>query len=322
MTNYISAINAKQIVSSLPTNDNPDSKMRRAWLLSCMGYNAGRRFDVVPMLQCFRTQSGIFRSFLRQRLFLDEPVLAGIPSCTLCAMDQPGHNDTFRQQKGIHLRTQCVKCQKSYVHDRMKSKAFFECYKSVGQFVFVEAAGLYKGSDNKPADVGVPASTHETPRMLALDIGITDPCLPSSLPRSSSTPMYAADTMGAKKLGAHNKAVSELGRAQIDCDVLPIILETSGAFGKHARKWWEEYMVPLAKDRGLVGGKHLSTINEERPAGANGLLAHTWTANTWTTLQLQKFDWGLGVAMTEKVQGLAGQIQAAHQRRLGLDYGF
>ena len=128
--------------------------------------------------------------------------------------------------------------------------------------------------------------------------------------------------MGRRKMNAHTTAISELGRSRIHCDLLPITMEVSGAFGTQARRWWEKYMIPLTKSRGLVGSCLSSMATSANPESARDpLLRHTWSANTWSTLTIQKIDWCSGVTMTEKTQGLIGKALTNKFKRDGLDFG-
>ena len=317
------SIEANKLITSVRASSRDVPRMQHvAWLRSCRGFNAGRRFDTVPSLQCFRTDSAIFRAMLRERLFLDDPLMSSFTQCSLCKPSDHGHHDAFGLRKVIHFRTQCMKCMKGYVHDRAKSKAFKDAYKSLGVQPFVEAGGLYTGAGDRPADLGIPGTVHETTRMLALDLGFADPCLPSLLDSSTKTDLSAADNMARRKMTNHTKAISELGRSQVHCDLLPVTMEVSGAFGTQARRWWEKFMIPLAKSRGLMGSCLSSMATSANPESARDpLLRHTWSANTWSTLTLQKIDWCSGVAMAEKTQGLIATALTSKFRREGLDFG-
>ena len=99
----------------------------------------------------------------------------------------------------------------------------------------------------------------------------------------------------------------------MDCEVHPLIFETTGAFGREAQHWWEKYVMPLAAKRELTK-QCLSTMPG---AGSDPNLLHTWTANTWPALMLQKIDWMLGVALAEKAQGKLAEAVTA---RLNADY--
>ena len=167
----------------------------------------------------------------------------------------------------------------------------------------MEARGLYSGSDERPADLGVPPSVHETPKLLALDIGVTDPTIKSHRHRASEVALWTAKQMEETKLNAHAAALRELGPGLINCQVHPLIFETTGAFGRTARQWWEKMVMPLAKKRELTA-QCLSTMEG---IGSDPDLLGTWSANTWPALSLQKIDWQLGVAMAEKVSGRAAE---------------
>ena len=283
---------------------SPEGKAHRAHLRSQMGFNAGRRFDAVPTLQCFRTASAIFRVMLRLRLYMDDPTglrLGGV--CPLCDRGAPGKYEACGVSSLRHYQTQCEACGKAEVHDRLKRGALRTMYRSLGVTAFVEARGLYSGKDERPADLGVPPSVHNTPKLLALDIGITDPTIASHRHRASDSAMWTARQMEEKKLKAHAAALRELGPGLINCQVHPLIFETSGAFGKRAQQWWEKMVMVLAKERDLTR-QCLSTMEG---VGSNPDLIGTWSANTWAALTLQKIDWQIGVALAEKVSGRAAE---------------
>ena len=93
--------------------------------------------------------------------------------------------------------------------------------------------------------------------MLALDLGFADPCLPSLLEATAKTDLSAADNMGRRKMNAHTTAISELGRSRIHCDLLPITMEVSGAFGTQARRWWEKLTLVHDSSREIKGSHGL-----------------------------------------------------------------
>lgn len=306
--------NAEAILGRVLRPSSQYGQAHLAHLKSCRGFNAGRRFDAVPSLPCFKTATSTFRSMLRFRLFMDDPAGPRLgATCPLCTVGAPGFGDAAAIRSGRHYLTQCDKCDKCQVHNRLKWGPIRELYVSLGVPSFVEPGACYAGANDKPADIGLPSSVHGTRKLLALDIGLVDPTSTCYRGAASRTPLKAARKRENDKLNKHRRAVETLGETAIDCELIPLIFETTGAFGQEARRWWEKFAMPLAAKRELTN-QCLSTLPG---AGSDPNLLHTWTANTWPALMLQKIDWMLGVALAEKAQG---KLAMAVTARLNADY--
>ena len=72
---------------------------------------------------------------------------------------------------------------------------------------------------------------------------------------------------------------------------IPLVLETSVAFGSEMQNWWKE----MVKLEGEVRG--VGTPSSLQDQG----FSHTWSANIWSTFQRQKLSMGIARMQAEGI---------------------
>ena len=126
----------------------------------------------------------------------------------------------------------------------------------------------------------------------ALDIAFTDPTSASAIKESSDkVPLTAAKIRQNKKLSEFRSMMREAAEAGTPIQKIPLVMETSGAYGTEMQKWWKG-MLKLEEDFRGVG-----TPRSLQDQG----LPHTWSANVWSTFQRQKLAMGVARMQAEGI---------------------
>jgi hypothetical protein len=161
---------------------------------------------------------------------------------------------------------------------------FFRAYKEVGvTTVQREPLGLYSGTNARPADLFVPDVTN-----VALDFVITNPRSASALSRNpDKCSLVAANMAESKKEKEHEAMVEKYGLGFLDFNKCGVAFESSGAFGKTAKKVWSRLKF-LADEADLD-----NYVIAEKP--------YTWTAFTFEQMFPQRVSWAIMVHNAEQI---------------------
>ena len=93
------------------------------------------------------------------------------------------------------------------------------------------------------------------------------------------------------KLSEFRSMMREAAEAGTPIQKIPLVMETSGAYGSEMQNWWKD----MVKLEGEVRG-----VGTPRSLQDQGLL-HTWSANIWSTFQRQKLSMGVARMQAEGI---------------------
>ena len=217
--------------------------------------------------------------------------LAGGGAVTVCKCKAIGDHSFM---KGRHWMTVCSHSWRIWCHNKVRD-IIAEMYKSLHIPAETEVSGRYTHINShgevRPADVLPSQSATGADMEQALDVAITDPTMKTALDvKSDRFPLSAAKDREGKKISEFRPMMREAAEAGAPIEKIPLVMETTGAFGIRMQKWWKEMKKLEAEFR---SGRPLSLQDQG--------LEHTWSANVWSTFQRQKLSMGVARLQAEGI---------------------
>ena len=271
------------------------SQSDAAWFLSCCQFNAGAWLNSIPSLRFFQVGSVEFRTMLRIRLGLN---LARAEHVSRCRCERPVDR-SFRN--GRHWMTVCRNSHRTLLHNGTRD-LIAKMYRALGVAAETEVRGLYlqltSHGEYKPADVLLPASATGEGRAWALDVAYVDPTSQTSLGyQSHKRALAATKKRYQEKMTSHRKQAEAAGAEGLLFVKKPLVFEATGGMSEETQKWWESVLA-LERDRREPGD----------PTSLRELgLEHTFSANKFSTMWLQKLSMGYARAQAESILCLIGK---------------
>ena len=174
-----------------------------------------------------------------------------------------------------------------------------------------EPNSLHNHSQDRPADVLVTASTHNTAKHLALDVAVVSPDNSGDLPGSATQLFKAAKAKERQKLTSDEARLRALTPPQTPAtanyEKVPLVLESTGAWGPRMQDWWESVIALYNRVEAQPG---LS----RRQKG----LSHTWSANSFTAWWAQRLSCAYVRHLFESVEKVAARgVYSTYNTRNG-----
>ena len=197
--------------------------------------------------------------------------------------------------------TVCRNSHRTLLHNGTRD-LIAKMYRALGVAAETEVRGLYlqltSHGEYKPADVLLPASATGEGRAWALDVAYVDPTSQTSLGyQSHKRALAATKKRYQEKMTSHRKQAEAAGAEGLLFVKKPLVFEATGGMSEETQKWWESVLA-LERDRREPGD----------PTSLRELgLEHTFSANKFSTMWLQKISMGYARAQAESVLCLVGK---------------
>ena len=157
--------------------------------------------------------------------------------------------------------------------------------------------GAAAPTDDRPADILVPPSAHHSAKHLAMDVSVVSPDNVGPLNQGSHTNQYkAAKQTEHRKLREYTSFLATLQPpltpATSDYEKMPLVMESTGAWGPSMQKWWAKML------------KLHNTVEAERALlsrRARGI-EHTWSANSFSAWWAQRISCAYMRHLGESIQ--------------------
>ena len=257
----------------------------------------------------FRFAPSTFRLLLQLRLEVPLTATADLTACTCWSYRH--HNYPLQDVlEGHHFATRCDDTQKSTRHNVVRNE-MGACYKELRKHVVLEPArlpGIIAADDSsRPADILVDPSTHHTDKHLALDVSVVSPDNVAPLDANSHTQQYKAASQAEQ--GKRNDYKNLLARLRppltpdaADYEKVPIVMESTGAWGPEMQKWWAKMLT-------LHNEVAADQANLSRRARGQ---EHTWSANSFSTWWAQRISCAYMRNLGESIQRLSAKGPYSH----------
>ena len=226
------------------------------FFISQSQFGSGKEYDTIPIHKQDHLDSFTYSHNLRLRLGLETRYNIITDKGTSHANAR--HNALRRIMKGM--------------------------YEKLGEKPMEEPEGLLKAQVNilrRPADIGIIPAVHQTEKLLALDVSVVSPVSCTFIkaygPNSDPKPLQAASSKEDSKL-KENKAWVAKETSDPIYEKVPVVFESTGAFGESAHDWFK--MMMLLFKRKFPEGIRLSS--------PMGLEMH-WGATSFQAYYHQKF---------------------------------
>ena len=248
-----------------------ENRMKKSWLTSQRQFGAGAQFNAIPRFDFFQKSSPIYRTMLCMAVCVDIPALKNL-RCP-CGKDH--------DWKGNHTQACHHHSDYSMRHDKLLMD-IVALHKQLRMKTTLEPIGLIPGTNiYRPADL-LPVPYLNDVKALGLDICVTTAVSEQAASGKVDVrkPLWAAETKEKDKKKDDAKKLQSLRLTERDVDYIktPLVYETTGGFGKEARKWFKKVQLEFRKNN----GDSLGTL------GGLGY-DHTWSANSFTQWWTQRF---------------------------------